>query len=146
MKRIICVGNRFAPGDTTGSLVYEHLLRAPLPRDLEVIDGGLGGLDLLRFVEGAERVVFVDSVSGFAERGQTIVLDLAEAQALAGDAYDHAAGLPYLLRALPCVCAGAIPEVLVVGVEGDAEPAVVGAAAELALRLACRSREHARQA
>lgn len=134
MKRIICVGNRYEPADAAGPRVFDRLRSRELPTGLEVIDGGLAGLDLLRFFEGADHVVLVDGVCGFAAPGDLVVLEAEEVAALAADRYDHAAGLPYLLRALPAVCAGRPPRVQVVGIEAPATERAVDAAARLALR------------
>jgi hydrogenase maturation protease len=133
MKRIVCIGNRYAPQDGAGPAVFDRLSRAPLPPDVELIDGGLGGLDLLRFVDGAERVVFVDAVAGFAAPGQVAVLSAREAAEAATGAYDHAAGLAWLLRALPLVCAEPLPEIALVGIEGEAGGAAIERAALLAI-------------
>ena len=117
-KRIICVGNRYVPGDDTGPKVYDFLLGVSLPPDVELIDGGLMGLDLLRFLEGAERVVFVDSVSGFSRPGEIVTLDEAGlvVKGTAAD-YGHSGGFGYLFRVLPEVFEGRIPAMTLVGLE-----------------------------
>ena len=74
MKRIICIGNCYTPDDAAGPKVYDRLLQCALPNDIEVIDGGLAGLNLLRFIDNAERVVFVDNVSGFGQPNEIVVL------------------------------------------------------------------------
>jgi len=137
MKRIICIGNRYAAEDAAGPAVYDHLRRLELPAGLELIDGGLAGLDLLRYLEGAEQVVFVDSVSG-AQRGDlNTVLILAEEEvaALASSRYDHSAGLAYLLRILPEVCEGPLPQVSLVGIAGHPDQAAIHKAAAIALQI-----------
>ncbi len=138
MRRIICIGNRYAAEDAAGPAVYDHLRRLELPAGLELIDGGLAGLDLLRYLEGAEQVVFVDSVSG-AQRGDlnntVIVLAGEEVAALASSRYDHSAGLAYLLRILPEVCEGALPQVRLVGIRGHPDQAAIHEAAALALKI-----------
>jgi Ni,Fe-hydrogenase maturation factor len=91
---------------------------------------------LARFVEGTERAVFVDTVIGFAEPAAVVVLPGAEVAALADARYEHSAGLPYLLRMLPSICDGPLPEVVVVGVEGCPDEASIDLAAEAALRAA----------
>lgn len=141
MKRIICVGNRLIAEDAAGCLVADRLRSRLLPSDVEVIDGGVAGLDLLRFIEGAERVVFVDGISGFGCEGEAVVIERSEAAATAGTAYDHTAGLAYLLRVLPEVLPASLPPITVVGLEGKASGAVVERAAELSLKLACGGRE-----
>ncbi len=136
MTRIVCIGNRHHPEDEAGPRVHSLLRAAALPSGVELVDGGTGGLNLLACVERAGRVVFVDSVSGFGRPGEVLVLDPEEVTAAASPRYDHAAGLAYLLRILPVVCEGPAPEVVIVGVEGQADPAAVTMAAELALKFA----------
>ena len=136
MKRIICIGNRYLPEDAAGFAVLGSLLKMKLPDDIEVIDGGLAGLDLLRFIEGAERVVFVDSVSGFDTDGSVVHLDAAEVADLANQRFDHSSGLPYLLRVLPDACQGSIPQIVVLGIEGVPDEQTVKKASTLALKIA----------
>jgi hydrogenase maturation protease len=136
MRRIIGVGNRLVAGDAAGPAVCDRLLAGALPPGVEVLDGGLAGLDLLRWIEGCERVVFIDGVCGFAAPGEVVVLERAQAAAAAPGGYDHAAGLAYLLQVLPAVCEGAVPEVRVVGLEGSGGEAQIERAAALALALA----------
>ena len=145
MKRIICIGNRYVPEDAAGSQVYERLLQNTLPSDVQVIDGGLAGLNLLPFIEGAERVVFVDSVSGFgqydesrpgrSDRNEIVVLKAADVTAMAESRYGHSAGLAYLLRVLPDVCDGIVPHILLVGIEGQSNKDTIDQAAALALKI-----------
>jgi len=135
VRRIIGIGSRFVPRDAAGPKVCEQLLAGTLPDEIEVIDGGLGGIDLLRFMENTERVVFVDSVEGFAPPGQLVILTAGEI-ATAASGYGHEAGLPYLVRVLPEVCPPPCPEVLLVGVEGPPSDRLIHSAARLALRVA----------
>ena len=132
-KRIICVGNRYLLRDSAGSRVHDLLSGMPIPDEVELVDGGLAGLDLLRFVEDAERVVFVDALEDEDQTEGVVVL--TPAQAAASVPYDHQAGLAYLLRALPYLCGGATPEVFVVGVAGIPTTEVVALAARRSLEL-----------
>lgn len=135
-KRIICVGNRYVPGDDTGLKVYDYLSRSTLPIDVHVIEGGLLGLGLLPFIEDAERVIFVDSVSGFGYQGQIVILDRVTAAKTTNTYYGHSAGLTYLLRVLPTVCDGKIPEISLVGAEGTADEYTIKVMASTCLRIA----------
>ena len=76
--RIICVGNRHVRRDDFGPRVYDCLAAQPLPAALDIVDGGLAGLDLLRYLEDGRRVVFVDTVEGFTASGKIVVLGAAE--------------------------------------------------------------------
>lgn len=142
--RIVCVGNRFAAGDDFGPRVYDCLAAQPLPERVAVMDGGLGGLGLLGFLEGAQRVVFVDAVAGFTKPGQLVLLDGDEVADQDDGAYDHQAGLPYLLRVMPAVLDSPPPAVTLVGHEGVADEGNVRRAASLALSLAAEAADAVR--
>jgi hydrogenase maturation protease len=133
---IICLGNRFAPGDDIGCRLYDHLASTPLPEEIDLIDGGLCGIDLLHVIEGRRRVIFADAVTGMAAADAIIVLGRAEVAAYA-QSYGHGAGLPYLLRLLPHVCPAPLPEIALVGMENPARatpPAADAAVRALAAR------------
>lgn len=133
---VICLGNRYVPGDDVGCRVFDRLVGPGAPRhdDVDVIDGGLAGLDLLNLVEGRRRVVFVDAVSGMAADGAIVVMDRAAVAAYAGG-YGHGAGLPYLLHMLPQVCADPLPEIALVGAEGRPDEATVQVLAQRSLEI-----------
>jgi hydrogenase maturation protease len=136
MKRIICIGNRYVPSDAAGFRVYQQLRDRALPPDVELVDGGLAGLDLLRWVEHVERVVFVDSLDDPETNAPIVVLSAGQVATLASGRFEHAAGLPYLLRVLPEVCDGPLPEIWLVGVDSGASAVAIQQAASLALALA----------
>jgi hydrogenase maturation protease len=144
--RIVCVGNRHASGDDFGPRVYDWLAAQALPAAVDVVDGGLGGLDLLRFLEGRDRVVFVDAVAGFGAPGDIVVLDGEEVARQCDGGFDHAAGLPYLLRVMPAALDSPPPAVTLIGHEGAAGAGTVRAAARLALRIATEVAEDAADA
>jgi hydrogenase maturation protease len=140
-KKIICVGNRYQPGDSAGPLVYEQLVNNAITRDIELIDGGLAGLNLLRFMHGADRVVFIDAVNGFRPFGGVIVLDAEDASRHADTVFGHSAGLSYFLRVLPEVHDGKLPEIFVVGIEGAPDSDKILKAAEVSLKIAALGEE-----
>lgn len=135
MKRIICIGNRYDPADAAGPRVYDALTAMSLPDDVEVIDGGLAGLNLLRFVEGAQKVVFVDTVVGFGHTGEVMLLDPALVTAGSPGDFSHASGLPYLLRVAQHACQGPAAEVALVGLEAVANEGAITTAAALSREL-----------
>lgn len=136
-RAVICLGNRYVPGDDIGCRVFDRLAGAgeATDADIDVIDGGLAGLDLLRLIEGRRRVVFVDAVSGLAADGEIVVMDRAAVAAHAGS-YGHGAGLPYLLHMLPRVCAAPLPEIALVGAAGAPDAATVRMLAARSLEIA----------
>jgi len=142
--RIICVGSRLTGSDAAGPMVHDRLAAGPLPEGVELVDGGLMGLDLLPLMEGAARIIFVDALDGGAGEGAVIVLDGIEAGRKVDAGYGHAGGLGYLLRMLPAVWEGELPEVRLVGVEGACDDARAERVAALCLRMA-RGDEAARE-
>jgi hydrogenase maturation protease len=138
MRRIICIGNRLVPEDSAGPEIHDFLAGIPLPLDVELVDGGTAGLDLLRYVRGADRVVFVDAVTGFDRAEPVFLLDAGEAAACGGDEYGHDAGLTYLLRVIESLEAGHAAEIVVVAVQGLPDRETVLAAAEMSLAAATR--------
>lgn len=132
---IICLGNRFVEGDDLGCRVFDHLADAPRPAGIDVIDGGLCGLDLLSLMEDRPRVVFADAVSGMAQAGEIVVLERQAVAAYARN-YGHGAGLPYLLGMLPLACRTPLPQVTLVGAEGPADEATVRTVAARCLEIA----------
>lgn len=132
---VICLGNRYVPGDDVGCRVFDHLTGISTPPEVEIIDGGLCGLDLLRLVEGKRRVVFADAVKGMAEPGEPVVLNREQVAGYAGR-YGHAAGLPYLLQLLPLVCCTPLPEIALVGAEGAVDERTVRILAKRCMEIA----------
>lgn len=122
--RIICIGNRYVPGDDLGSKVYDRLKETGLPDGVEVIEGGLAGLDLLRFIEGAARIVFVDAVCGFSkDPSEVVCLDRdALMNCELSPHFGHSAGVPYLVQAIPAALGsdGPLPELFLLGAEKTA--------------------------
>jgi hydrogenase maturation protease len=134
--RILCIGNRFVAGDDFGPRVYDTLTCMKRPADVEIVDGGLAGLNLLRYLENGKQVVFVDAVSGFAPIGEITVIDGDIIARQATGKFGHEAGLPFLLRILPAVVDNPPPRIRLVGCEGTASEGAVLDAARLSLRLA----------
>jgi len=137
VTRIVCIGNSLIPGDAAGSHVYERLLRAGLPHGVELVEGGLAGLNLLPFFDDGRRVVLVDTVSGLAASGDVELFDCAPALGRTDGAYyGHGGGLSCLFGVLPAVADGPLPEILLVGMERPAGESAVQTAADMCLDLA----------
>lgn len=139
-SRIICIGNRFVEEDCSGLEVYDRLLQKKIPENIELIEGGILGLNLLCFLENIFSVVFVDTVSGFTEPDQIILLNEKQIKSqLHSLHYGHDSGIPYLLTVLPEVCEGNLPQsFFMVGLEGPCSPATVDRAAALAISVATK--------
>ncbi len=139
-RRIICIGNRFVESDDLGPRVHDYLARQDMPEGVSLIDGGLLGLDLLRFLEGARRVVFVDALRGFAPQGRPVVLDHMSALEAQPARYGHDGGLACLLRMLPAAFGSDLPQIALVGAEPPVGPDVVEQLADMALSIATGER------
>ena len=132
--RILCIGNRFFAPDTAGPMVFDLLAERSLPDEVELVDGGLGGLNLLSWLEQTDLVVFVDTVAGFRKTPGIVVVDPLESP-LPSSGYDHDAGLAYLLHAAPHVLEGDLPELILVGIQGNPTPDLCRKAAQTCLDL-----------
>lgn len=135
--RIVCIGNPYRDDDWVGPAVFDALRATDLPPGVELVDGGLLGLDLLRLMEGVESVVFADTLlaDGADTCLQATVIDDPAACADARLGFDHAGGLAYLLRAAPLVVEP-MPRVWVVGAAAAADVSVIPAVARAALEIA----------
>lgn len=60
-SRIIGIGNPLMGDDGLGIEAIERLRRLPLPPDIELVDGGCGGLTLLQLLEECERALIIDA-------------------------------------------------------------------------------------
>ncbi len=135
MRRVICIGNRYLPGDWAGPRVFDALTARGPVAGVEVLDGGTGGLGLLAAAEGCERVVFVDTLKGYGRPGDVVVLKAKDVPEPGREAVGHGAGLEALIHLLPMVCEGPAPEMLVVGIESPAGEGAIDRAAEQVLAL-----------
>ena len=131
MIRILCIGNCYIEPDSLGARVYDLLSQTELPPDVEVIDGGLAGLNLLPLLDGCERIVFVDTILGDDPTGLQI---LRADEVESAEVYGHASGLGYLLGAWRALGDGPDQAVFVVGA---AEAESARKVADAALALAC---------
>lgn len=132
--RIVCIGNRLFAPDSAGPQVYDLLSAQALPACVELVDGGLGGLNLLPFLERIDMVVFIDAVTGLAKAPGLLLVDPREIDFQVGG-YDHDAGLAYLLQAAPHVLDHPLPEIRLVGIEGSPTPELCRQAASACLDL-----------
>ena len=119
-NKIICIGNRLIPEDAFAMDVYDLLaVQNPLS-GIEIIEGGIGGLNLLGHLENGGNIVFVDTISGFSQNkivvlNQQEIIDSLETEDFH---YGHDSGIAYLLSVLPLVCDTPLPDaVFLVGFE-----------------------------
>jgi hydrogenase maturation protease len=134
--RIICLGNPYQASDWVGPAVFAALRGSDLGPGVELVDGGLHGLNLLALLEGVARVVFVDTLVAADDADYVVPTVIAPpfAAGVAGG-FDHGGGLAYLLRAAPLVLA-ALPRMWVVGAAAAAGRELVRPLADACLELA----------
>ncbi len=69
LLRVIGVGNPLMGDDGLGIAAIEQLKESALANQLELIDGGCGGLSLLHLLDGADKVVIIDAADFSAQPG-----------------------------------------------------------------------------
>ncbi len=114
---VIGVGNGLYTDEGVGPAVVQRLVAEGVPEGVEVIDGAVGGLNLLFDMEGAARVVVVDAAQMGLEPG-TVRVFTPEQVRLSGVpdvASLHHIGLKDVLELGALV--GVTPEVHIVGVQ-----------------------------
>jgi len=80
--RVIGLGNPLRGDDGIGCRVVSELEQLPLPDDIDLVDGGTGGLNIISLFEGARGLLLVDAVDMGGSPGTIIRLD--KHQLLAG--------------------------------------------------------------
>jgi hydrogenase maturation protease len=115
-RHIVCFGNELHGDDGFGVRVYAELCRQVWPKDVEVFNAGIAGLNALRFLENCSQAILVDALARFGNPGDVCLLrpeELADGQPrLSG----HGLGIPYLLEALTII-RNPLPDIVIVGVE-----------------------------
>ena len=66
---ILGIGNLLLKDEGVGVHVVERLKEMQLPDNVEVLDGGTAGLDLVDFIEGRRKLIVVDAVNADEKPG-----------------------------------------------------------------------------
>lgn len=77
---ILGLGNILLGDEGVGVRVIEQLYSHPFPDEIEVIDGGTAGYELINFFEGKEKVIIVDAVKTDDTPGSVYKMDLSVVQ------------------------------------------------------------------
>lgn len=115
---VLGVGNLLLSDDGVGVHVVQRLQeRQTLPEDVQVVDGGTCGLDLLHFLEGVQRLIVVDAANMGLPPGSIRRLEGDAVPAfLAQKVSPHEINLPELLFSAKLT--GIYPEqVVVLGIQ-----------------------------
>ncbi len=133
---LIGLGNLLLRDEGAGVHVIRVLQeKYVVPPGLEIVDGGTAGLDLLPFIEGIERVLFVDAVNFGEEPGFIGELNNEEIPAFfAVKSSLHHLGLADVLAAAQLL--GTLPqEVCLIGIQPHTLEPGLELSAELQARL-----------
>jgi len=79
---VLGVGSELYTDDGVGVAVARELAAASLPPEVEVVEGHVGGLDLLFDMEGADHVIIVDAVAMDRAPGEVAVFTPEEVKML----------------------------------------------------------------
>ncbi len=74
VTKVIGVGNPLMGDDGVGITAIELLQKGKLPTEVELIDGGCGGLVLLQLLEDCPRALIIDAADFAAEPGNIRIL------------------------------------------------------------------------
>ncbi len=119
MRRVIIVGvgNYLLGDEGVGIHVVSRIKECPLPEGVEVVDGGVGGLFLLDFLEKADKVIFIDAVLGGGKPGDIYIVKPEEVEKglVKSLTSSHDVSLPLVIKVAREM--GLLPETVIVGVE-----------------------------
>lgn len=98
---VLGVGNTLLSDEGVGVHVVERLVKLyNLPEEVQVLDGGTLGMDLLYYLEGVENLLLVDAVEAHREPGALVRLSGDEVPAfLSIKISPHQLGVPDMLAA-----------------------------------------------
>lgn len=130
MEKIIVlgVGNILMQDEGFGVRVVEELTRRyAFPDNVQVLDGGTLGMELLRFIAGAGRLLIIDAVNGGCPPGEFYQFANEEVKAYFREKVSmHELGIQDVLAALELI-EEPVKEVVVLGIQ----PAVIDVGLEL---------------
>jgi len=117
---IIGIGNILLQDEGVGVHALNRLMEGyELPDSVNLIDGGTMGLDLLPFVEGSERILFIDAVDFRKEPGSIGIIEDEELPAIVKTKVSpHQIGLSDLLSVLKLLEKGP-KSVAVIGIQPE---------------------------
>jgi hydrogenase maturation protease len=112
---ILGLGNLLLADEGVGVHVAHLLQQRELPSDVEVIDGGTGGFELIAHVRGKARVIIVDCVKLDATPGSVARLTLEDLALEQPSRFSvHDGGVRELLRHIRALSPA--PDVVIIGV------------------------------
>lgn len=123
---ILGVGNVLLCDEGIGVRVIEFLQKQTLPDDIELVDGGTAGADLIDILADRETVIIVDAVRSDKPAGTIVRFGLKEVRSQKENPLSlHDLDIPqtlamtHLLKCAPqdVICFGVVPECISPGME-----------------------------
>ncbi len=115
---ILGLGNLLLCDEGVGVHVAQRLKSLPLPYDVDVLDGGTGGYELLSHLAGRSRVIIVDCIKADAPAGTMIRACIDDMALQWPEAWSaHHSGLRELFYGTRTLSSP--PEVIILGVVPD---------------------------
>jgi len=117
-KVVLGIGNLLMKDDGVGVHAVRALEKCQLPPDVELVDGGTAGCDLLPFMSGAEKIIIIDALKGGGPPGAVYRLTPEDCgkQTLDSTISLHDLGILTALHDL-ALLEGKIPPCVIIGVE-----------------------------
>jgi len=98
---VLGLGNLIRSDDGVGIHAIHELFRdSRIPENVELLDGGTLGLQLLPAIEDATHVLAIDAINTGADPGTIVRFDISEIEPLPGTPSVHQIGFSDLLAAL----------------------------------------------
>lgn len=129
---VLGIGNIILQDEGFGVRVAEVLdAQYDFPNNVQIIDGGTLGMELMRFLVGTKKLLILDSINGGAEPGTTFRFeDKAVMEHFNDKLSAHEVGIQDVLAFLS-VTGKAIPNVVVIGAQPYCLEAGVGLTPEM---------------
>ncbi|TAL38054.1 MAG: hydrogenase maturation protease [Spirochaetes bacterium] len=113
---ILGIGNTLMSDDGIGVYIVNRIIETgvALPRNVDVLDGGTAGFDLVPYMQGYDRIIIVDALKAEDDPGSIYRFPADHARFDPARMSLHEVGIAEILRHLSL--SGCDPEVEIVGV------------------------------
>lgn len=114
---VLGVGNVLLRDEGVGVHAVKELMKRSYPPEVEIVDGGTGGMGLLYFIEDASRLIIIDAVNGGAAPGTIFRFtpeDLEDSLLVSGQSLHDVSLLDVLYLAK---VTGVLPPTVIFGVQ-----------------------------
>ncbi|MBI5287101.1 MAG: HyaD/HybD family hydrogenase maturation endopeptidase [Deltaproteobacteria bacterium] len=116
--KVLGVGNLLLRDEGVGVRVIEYIMdNGLLPQDIEVIDGGTGGMRLIPIIQDADHLIIIDAVRGGGRPGDIYRLTIGDLPLrLKQKTSLHEVGLQEVFSIINLL-EKRLPEIVIIGVE-----------------------------